>query len=403
MLNHTGPNHKWFVSARSDVNSPYRNYYNFSPTQINNTWRSNSFPGSTGGYYEGVFSPNMPDLNWNEPKVYKEFEEIVDFWLERGVSGFRLDAIKHVFEIHGPSGRQQDHKKNRELVRWFNNYCASKKADVILVGEVWSAQSEVLTYIAGPDGSGGGLMSCFNFDMRDSITNGIKNANANTFSTRVVNNWNAIKKVNPLGMDSVFLGNHDTPRFANEAGANIAGAASAVKIKMGALVSLFAPGNPYVYYGDEIGALNGSGGGGDDRYRCAMQWVSGNPLGLNMATGRPTAWTGSSVAAQINDPDSILQFYIKTINLKSRYPQIHWGQPTVIQLPGNAVSAYKVNSRGQMRDLAVVHNHGSTGQTVTIPGAKFLGGHVIVTGTTEPTLNGTTLVIPGYSLAIIEL
>jgi glycosidase len=133
-----------------------------------------------------------------------------------------------------------------------------------------------------------------------------------------------------------------------------------------------------------------------------MQWVS-DPLGANMATGRATSWKGSNVAAQMEDPSSVLQFYIKTINLKNRYPQINWGEPSVISLSGNAVSAYKVNSRGEMRNLAVVHNHGSASQTVTIPGAKFLGGHILVTGTTEPTLNGTTLVIPGYSLAIIEL
>jgi alpha-glucosidase len=132
-----------------------------------------------------------------------------------------------------------------------------------------------------------------------------------------------------------------------------------------------------------------------------MQWGS-DQLGANMTTGRPTAWTGSNVDAQINDPNSLLRFYIRAINLKNRYPQIHWGTPTLIPIPGNAVSAYRVNSRGEMRDVAVVHNHGSSSQTVQIPGALFLGDFILAQGTTQPTLNGNSLTIPGFSLAIIE-
>jgi len=398
MLNHTGPNHEWFVSARSDILSPYRTYYNFltTPTGPNSLWRPNTFPGSTGGLYEGVFSTDMPDLNFDEEKVMREFENIAKFWLDKGIAGYRLDAVKHIFETHHAQGATPNHTKNRVLMRWFNEYCVGIRPDAYLVGEVWSAQSEVLLYTAGPAGSGGGLISNFNFDMQYAIATGIQNANSNNLSTRVVNNYNAIKNVNKQGIDSVFLGNHDGERFATRVGAT-----NQTRLRMGALISLFIPGNNFVYYGDELGMPNGVGSGGDDRARTRMPWVS-DQLGPNMCTGRITNGAVTPVDAQMADPNSLLRFYIRAINLKNRYPQIHWGQPTVITVPGNQVSAIRINSRGEMRNLAVVHNHGSTSQTVNIPGAKFLGGHLVASGTTEPTLNGTSLVIPGFSLAIIE-
>ena len=159
VVNHTADDHPWFTAAAeylrglspeaepNPADCPYVNYYTFTKDAA----RGKSYHPLSGSdwYYEGVFWGEMPDLALDQPEVRAEIEKIMDFWLEKGVSGFRLDAVKEYF-----SGRTQ---KNIEFLAWLEQTAQSKKADVYLVGEAWSDLSEIAEYYAS------GLPSFFNF------------------------------------------------------------------------------------------------------------------------------------------------------------------------------------------------------------------------------------------------
>ena len=103
VLNHTSTQHPWFVEANSDVNSPYRDYYILRPNPLASAALGEGLSGirlRMGGVYYGVFWSGMPDLNYRNPAVTADMQEVIRFWLEDvGVDGFRLDAIKHLIEV----------------------------------------------------------------------------------------------------------------------------------------------------------------------------------------------------------------------------------------------------------------------------------------------------------------
>lgn len=391
VVNHTSAQHSWFVTARNNSapnQNYYRSYYHISSTQHNNSWYylPNSSPVM---YYEAVFWDQMPDLNYDTQAVKTEMQGIVDFWLDKGVAGFRLDAVKHVFE--------NNHDKNIEWLRWFAAYCKSKKADVYIVGEVWDSQTTIQNYYAS------GISSNFNFAAaQDFIPRSLGNPAipASSFANFVVN-WNSqLKAKNSAAIDAPFLTNHDIDRFATVIGTDSA------KLKMAASMLLFMPGNPFIYYGEELGMTGDLPR--DENVRGPMRWSRSSRIG---ETSGPSGndkpyWDASSVSEQLANADSVLRFYIEAIRLKNRYPSIHWGTPSLLTTTqGNAISAYKIASgRTGEKDLAVVHNLSGGSQTVTITGAASLGGTLTAAGASsaKPSLNGTSLTMPAFSTAIIE-
>jgi len=396
VVNHTSTGHTWFQNARSG-NAVYQAYYNISGVKVNNYWYQ--LPGSNPPkYYEAVFWDQMPDLNYDNPAVRAEMEKIIDFWLDKGVSGFRLDAVKHIYEIHGTgNNKSSDHNKNVEWLRWFTNYCRSKKDDVYIVAEVWEWGIDLnKSYYSS------GVPSNFNFyAAQNRIPTYAKSAvPASDFASYVVN-WNTeIKKGSSSAIDAPFISNHDMSRIASVIGNN------STQQKMAASMLLFSPGNPFIYYGDEIGTTGTLPN--DQNARGPMRWSRSNRIGETKGPGGNSQayWDASSVSEQLGDSGSVLRFYIDTMNLKNRYPQIHWGTPSLLSTSqGNSISAYKISSgRADEKDLAVVHNLSNSSQTVTITGAAALGGTLSAAGASaaKPVLSGNTLTMPAFTTAIIE-
>jgi len=395
VVNHTSTAHTWYQNARSG-NAGYRAYYNISNVRHNsNYW----FQFSTNplSYYEASFWDQMPDLNYDNPAVKIAMEDVIDFWFEKGVSGFRLDAVKHVYENYTSSSKSSDHNKNVEWLRWFTNYCKSKKEDCYIVCEVWEWGSDMIkTYYSS------GVPSNFNFYAAENrIPTYAKSAvPASNFASHVVN-WNTeIKKGNPAAVDAPFSSNHDISRLASTIGSD------AKQQKMAASMLIFMPGSPFIYYGDELG-MTGSLPN-DQNARGPMRWSRSNRTGETKGPSgnSQSYWDASSVAEQLANADSVLRFYIEAIRLKNRYPQIHWGAPSLLTTSqGNSISAYRINtSRTDEKDVAVVHNLSNTAQTVTITGAAALGGTLTAVGASsqKPSLAGTTLTMPAFSSAIIE-
>ena len=146
VMNHTSSGHEWFQTAYKYLQNlpqgtepdasecPYVDYYNFSREKKNGYYPVEG----TDWYYEGQFWSEMPDLNWDNEAVKTEFEQIVQYWLNLGVDGFRLDAVKEFY-----SGADE---KNIAVLTWFNNMVKAKKEDAYLVGEAWSASNIYSNY-----------------------------------------------------------------------------------------------------------------------------------------------------------------------------------------------------------------------------------------------------------------
>ena len=393
VVNHSSTAHPWFIAARSG-SATYQAYYNVANTQLNNRYYS---LGSTGKWYEAVFWDQMPDLNYDNPAVKAEMESIIDFWIGKGVAGFRLDAVQHVYETAPGQGHTA---KNVEWLKWFTDYCKSKKADVYIVGEVANNDSTVQAYYAS------GIPLNFNFGASDNnIVRNLRTNNpqaASNFSTFVVNYNAAIRTSNSGAIDAPFLTNHDQNRLATKiTGGN-------TMLKMAASMLLFMPGNPFIYYGDELGMTGQLEGQKDENVRGPMIWSRSNTTGkTNGPTGNNQPyWNASSVEEQLPNADSILRFYIDALKLKNRYPSIHWGTPSMFGTSTASIAMYRINGTytGE-KDLVIVHNTSGTSQSVTVSGAAVLGGTLTATGASavKPSLAGAALTMPAYSSAVVEL
>lgn len=346
-LNHTSNQNPWFLAAENDKNSPYRDYYIWADknTDINEkgpwgqqVWHE-THPGS-GDYYYGVFDKAMPDLNYDNPKVREEAINIGKFWLNQGADGFRLDAAMHIYT--------GDTEKN---VAWWDEFSqALKKTDpkVYLVGEVWDRPNNIAPYYQALD-------SNFNFDLAGKILDAVQSGENNGLVAFEMSALSQYQSVNANAIDAPFLTNHDQPRTMSLLNGNVD------KAKLSASVLLTMPGNPYIYYGEEIGML---GAGPDEFKREPFRWYPGDGEGQ-------TTWetpqynvgpNAVSVQSEDLDPNSLLNRYRELIHLRNSNPALVAGDIKDFQTGDSRVLGY---TRNDQKDSVLVLNNLSD-QTVTI-------------------------------------
>jgi len=345
VLNHASSEHPYFQEALRDPNSPHRSWFRFSPTEQG--------PGPWGGpawrkspvrdeYYYAVFWEGMPDLNYATPAVREEANRVADFWLrEMGVDGFRLDAVPYLVE-EGTllSGAPGTHR----VLRDYQAHLRSVKPDVFTVGEVWDSVGAMLPYY--PDQ----LDSYFAFELADALINAVNHGS----SAHMLDGYLRLQRTVPQDRWSPFLRNHDQTRTLTDLGGDREKAAVAVTL----LLTL--PGLPFIYYGEEIGMI-GNKRDGDERLRTPMQW-SGAPHG-GFTTGTP--WEALqpdsatvTVAAQENDPHSLLSLHRRLIHLRATNPALGRGELVPLTASSGQVAAYL--RRTGRHVVLVVANLGTT-------------------------------------------
>lgn len=332
VLNHTSSENPWFKDAAGNPNSPYRDWYIWSPTDpgYRGPWGDVAWHPSPSGneFYYGVFWSGMPDLNYRNPAVTEQAKKISAFWLnEMGADGFRLDAIKHLIE----NGATQENTP--ETVAWLRGYrefVAQTKPDAFTIGEV-SGATPVTLKPYYPDQ----LDSYFVFDVGQKTLIAATTGQARQFtgSANVANNSL------PFGRWAPFLTNHDQDRAMSVLGDDVA------KAKVAATALLTLPGLPFVYYGEEIGMLGAKGAPPrvDEPLRTPMQWSAEANGGFT--SGQP--WqplqpnvAATSVAAQDSDPDSLLNLYRRLIRLHTSQPALAQGSFTTLDSSERAVGAF---------------------------------------------------------------
>ncbi|MCB8945435.1 MAG: alpha-amylase [Ardenticatenaceae bacterium] len=342
VLNHTSTEHPWFQEALSDPNSPYRDYYIFEEESpgFRSPWGSSVWhtaPG--GGYYYGVFWSGMPDLNYTNPQVTADMQDVIRFWLEDvGVDGFRLDAIKHLIE----DGRiQENTPATHEWWQGFYDYYTNINPDAFTVGEAWSATSEVVKYI------GDEVNIAFEFDLAGSMIQTAKRE-ASQF---IIDDMTAIVQNFPPQQYGTFLTNHDQDRVMSQ----LLGEGG--QAKSAASLLLTSPGVPFLYYGEEIGQR---GRKPDEEIRAPMPWSGEAGGGFTTAVSPwqpfPSGFENINVAAATADPDSLLNHYRRLIQARNQNEALRLGDWQ--EMPTNNGKLYAFLRRTANQTLLVLINLG---------------------------------------------
>jgi glycosidase len=254
VINHTSDKNSWFVSAL-DPNSPYHDWYIWSDTNpgYKGPWGEEVWhPATNGLFYYGIFTAQMPDLNYRNQTVTDEIEKIAKFWLtDMNVDGLRVDGARHLIE----DGQMQ--ANTPETLAWFKDFhelYQSWKPSAMSVGEVWDSSYNATKYIEDKS-----FDLVFDFDLASAIISGINMGSASAINAHVVAETGIFKN----GGMATFLTNHDMDRVMNQLKKD------PVKAGHAATVLLTIPGTPFIYYGEEIGMV---GQKPDEQIRSPMQW-----------------------------------------------------------------------------------------------------------------------------------
>ena len=261
-MNHSSSSHPWFQQAAEYLKSlpegaepdssecPYVDYYHFSREYQGGYAQLNG----TAWYYEARFWDGMPDLNLENEAVRREFEQIADFWLDMGVDGFRLDAVKEYV-----TGSTED---NVEILSWFADNVHGKDPENYLVCECWTDQNTYAKYFES------GIDSCFDFSFADStgtITSVLKNGSASSYGKALVNLQDNLSQYSDSYIDAPFYTNHDMARGAGY----YSGDDSEKQTKIAQAMNLLMSGSAFLYYGEELGM---KGSGKDENKRAPTYW-----------------------------------------------------------------------------------------------------------------------------------
>ncbi|GIO61224.1 glycoside hydrolase family 13 protein [Paenibacillus cineris] len=395
VVNHTSDEHAWFAESRSSKDNPYRDYYIWRPGKGGNTppnnWRS-FFSGSawkyddtTGEYYLHLFSKKQPDLNWDNPKLRQSVYEMMAFWLDKGVDGFRMDVINLISKVPGLPDDGEDglgdgspyfmngphvHDYLREM-----NVQVLSKYDVMTVGETPGVSVEEALKYTGADRKE--LQMVFQFEHMD--------VDAGEGDKWTVVPWTLQKLRGVLhkwqtglaedGWNSLYLNNHDQPRMVSRFGND--GEYRVPSAKMLATLLHTLKGTPYIYQGEELGMTNiqfnsiedyrdieilnmyeervtqGNADPGTimeaihvkgrDNARTPMQWNAGPNAGFT--TGMPWIrinpnYKEINAEASMSDPDSIFRYYQRLIALRKQNPVMVYGDYQLLLQDHEQIYAY---------------------------------------------------------------
>lgn len=300
VMNHTSVEHPWFVASSNPVSKTRDRYvWEDNNPGFSGPWGQNVWHNRNGDFYYGLFWSGMPDLNFYNADVRSDLFDIAEFWLEEmNVDGFRLDAVKYLYE-DGPF--LENTPQTIQFLKDFRNHYKSINPEAFSVGEVWSATSAIEQYVDGE-----GMDYCFEFDLSYALIDAVNNGN-NTFLSAQLK---TVMKAYPNLQFGTFLTNHDINRIMNILGQDV------TKAKLAAQLLLTIPGIPYIYYGEEIGQ---TGVKPDEDIRKPLQWDDSRNAGFT--TGNPwrapnSDYINNNIAAQQSSPNSLWQNYRDFIALR---------------------------------------------------------------------------------------
>ena len=390
VLNHTSDRHPWFLQALSPA-SPYHDWYTWAGKGTDlaalSSLGSPAWHERKGQYYLGDFTGEMPDLNYDTPAVRREMIKVGRFWLDQGVDGFRLDATTQIY-IDFKSDVDDPRAIGKNIAWWQQYHDALRATDpsVFLLGEVPArTEAQAAPYYAALD-------SVFDFPLARLLIATAASETSPDLGAYVRKAWKMFRHdARGRIVDSPFIGNHDRNRVIDQLGGDVR------RMRMAAAMLLTMPGDPFVYYGEEIGM---HGVKPDPRIREPMRWDRApRQAGETWWESAPDNESPAlSVAAERADPNSLLNFYRRLIHWRSELPALRDGDIAPYPADGGAISAY--TRADQVQRLLVVHNLSGISRSVRLPDASFRA----VIRRTRPGIRlvGRDLTLPAYATAVLE-
>jgi len=374
VVNHTSDEHQWFIEAKKGRDNSYRNYYIWAdpksdgsaPNELPSTFSGSAweFDKASGQYYLHLFSKKQPDLNWANEHVRQSVYDMMNFWIAKGIGGFRMDVIDLIGKVpmemitgNGP----QLHDYLQEM-----NQATFGKHDLLTVGETWGATPEIAKLYSNPKRNELSMVFQFEhvgldeqpqkskWDLRPFVVSELK---------AVFEKWQT--ELGNEGWNSLFWNNHDLPRIISRWGDE-----KNYRVKSGKLFAILLhllKGTPYIYQGEEIGMINRSitaieevddiesinmyheriakgydpkeiiqsiNVKGRDNARTPMQWDDSENAGFT--TGTPWLFVNENyqkinVAQALADKDSLFYTYQKLIQLRKNNPIVVWGNFQLVE------------------------------------------------------------------------
>ena len=405
VVNHSGDRNEWFTTATDylknlqlgDFANPddckYLSYYNFVLADEAPGTGYSRVPGSMYSY-ECQFSQDMPDLNLDNQELRNDIKDIMKFWMDKGVGGFRVDAAKEFYT--------GNITKNVEFMSWMQKTATSIDPEAYLVAEVWDSFDAVTRYYES------GFTSIFNYPFGDDSGKLVKVVNSRGNAT-LVKTWataletadKAYSEKHPDYIDAPFLSNHDVGRIHGFVKGD------PLRIKMAAAMNLFMSGSAFIMYGEEIGM---AGPTGDQQQqhpsiRCPMYWSAN---GTNDTTtpppgGKVPTHTCGSVEDQRKDETSIYSFYRELIAIRNALPAIsHGSNKAETALNKGCVSAIRKTWNDQECIILLNIDDDEAGAEVDL--SNYADWSVVVgisAGGQSVEQDGSNLKLPAYGIAIL--
>lgn len=360
VFNHSSKEHEWFKQSYQDYISSYEGEDSYADWY---NWSENLKTGYSsyqGKYYECRFDSSMPDFNTENPKVRNEMKNILKFWVDKGVSGFRFDAVKY-YDYENTSYNAAFLKELRDDCVTYSKETYNK--DIYFVGECWDNDNITNRYYYSNFESFFRFSGSLDSSGKGAILGAVKGMNkANDFGDVVESNETAIKTINPNSYSSYFLSNHDMNRASNSFTWDYG--------YMGASVLGLMPGTPYMYYGEEISLKGQRNTSPDDqsdsRRRLPMVWSKDDKTGeCNFPeTSRQDLATNdqvkNGVVDQLNTNYSLLNHYKKVINIRNKYDfikeSVFKNLTKTIVNEYDHVLIYSLTSKDGNEKITVIHN-----------------------------------------------
>lgn len=274
-------------------------------------------------YYYSAFWWGMPDLNFRNPNVVNEVYKIARYWLEMGIGGFRLDAVRYIIET-GPDEGQRDTEESINFLRNFNSFCKKINPDSFLIGEVWTANEVVYKYKGSVDG-------CFDFELRDVIASTVGfGPKSSRFYEHIRRMKDLTKSVKDWKFFYPFSSNHDLTRVHNLI---VRRPDNFERLKLFYTLLFTLPGNPFIYYGDEIGMINSPYLRGDMAFRDPMVWENSERVGFT----KGTPWVPVNPDPIINlqyqksNPNSVFRHFVRMSRLRNEKSVLVNGEVKILE------------------------------------------------------------------------
>jgi trehalose synthase len=406
VVNHTSDKHPWFVSARRSKDSPYRDFYVWNDDPPKDTSDQVVFPDKedsiweldkrTGEYYLHHFYKNQPDLNITNPEVRDEISKVMGFWVELGVSGFRVDAVPFLLGAEGSDGSGDESADPHDYLRSLRGFLNRRLGDSMMLGEVNLPHEQQLAFFGGKDGSDGDELSMmFDFTSMQQMYLALARQDARPLAETLA----ARPKLPVHCQWAMFVRNHDEltldqlsdeerqevfDAFGPEESMQVFGRGlrrrlppmldgDPRRIRMVYSLMFSLPGTPVLFYGEEIGMGENLDVEGRLSVRTPMQWTDQPNGGFSAAKPRDLArpvTTGGfgpehvNVADQRKDSDSLLGFLELLTATYRQTPELGWSDVEILDQPHDDVLAHEC--RWDDRRLVALHNFGPDPRTVPL-------------------------------------